>query len=64
MERDWRQQLWIDFDRDRPLPIYHERDTIQRENAESYELFHRVEELRIDNKMATEDYLQGLLEHI
>lgn len=27
-------------------------------------MFHRIDKLLIDNKMATEEYLQGLLEHI
>lgn len=61
MERDWRKQLWMDFDRDREPPVFHLQDTIDAEIKES---FHRIDKLRIDNKMATEEYLQGLLEHI
>ena len=61
MERDWRKQLWMDFDRDREPPAVFLQDTIDAEIKES---FHRIDKLRIDNKMATEEYLQGLLEHI
>ena len=54
MNSQWRQKLWIDFDRD------HKMDTIQFNNydeVEEQEHDFAHEELRLDSKTITEDYL-------
>ena len=58
MEKRWRQKLWIDFDRDNEIEIPKGKKDKNEDPLDD------VEELKIDNHTASEDYLTQLYEHI
>ena len=60
MAHAWRQQLWIDFARDRALTTMQE----WCEETQNADTFKELTELRLDNHSATEQYLTDLSDHV
>ena len=52
MTKEWTEKLWIDFERDREL----DSGIIADEEDDS--VYHEVVSLRLDNHIATEDYIK------
>ena len=58
MGKDWRQKLWMEFERDR-----HELKWQFNEDDDD-SVYREVEELSINNHSASDEFLQQVLEHI
>ena len=58
MAKDWRQKLWVEFERDRQELKW------QFNEDDDDSVYREVEELSIDHHTASEEYLQQVFEHV
>jgi len=60
MTKEWRKKLWMDFDRDHDVPTF----GLEEDEEDDDNQLQDLDELRLDNHTASEEFLTQLLEYI